>query len=171
MQPHTAPAARPALIHSLIVSLLATAALALLGVLAVRGVLPLTLDDDRPLGGWLRLWFQLTVVVGLVLPALALLLGWRRPAVRAALAPYLVTLLIQILTERVFSTLFFPLIVIPIGTLYTAYRLWQLWRAQRLVATTAIPPRWLRPLLWLLLAHWTINLVAVLLIGQWPRLL
>lgn len=122
--------------------------------------------------GILRTWMLLAVLLGLLLPGLALCL-WRDDAnVRAALLPSIIVLLVQTQIERVCAGRL-PLDVSPlIGVVYTGYRLWQLWDATRLfTATPTLSGPAHAAILGLLVAglvFWSANIVFLSVVGV-PR--
>ena len=70
-------------------------------------------------------------LVSLVLPVATLAVWGREEAVRRALVAYVVVLAAQITVEMVYSSLFFPDIVVFTGISFTSYRLVQLRGARR----------------------------------------
>ncbi len=115
----------------------ATAGIALVGWLALRGMLPV-FDGAGFVGtlsGWggsaLGAWMAAVALVSLGLPAITLAVWGRQAAVRRALLAYVVVLVVQISVEMIFSGVFFPDIVVLTGIAFTGYRLRQLRRARR----------------------------------------
>jgi hypothetical protein len=165
---------RPTLIALAVLSLLIVAS----GVLTNAGILPIAADTN-PLPQD-ELWFQLYfigfgVLIGLVLPVLVLASGRQYAAIRAAYGPYVLVLLVQLVSEALFSALFFQAILAITGIVYTAYRLWQVWQGIGLLRADSSVPQPLRKralgLLWLLLPAWAFNLVGVLLIYSLPLII
>lgn len=116
----------------------------------------------------------IAIFVGILLPRTAFFVWIRHPEPRKVLGFYLLVLSVQIVTEQVLSRALFPSIVVAIGTIYTAFRLWQLWQGQKLLATnsqTVVPHRKLMyVLLWLILLFWLSNLL-MLLVLPWRLIL
>lgn len=116
----------------------------------------------------------MAILVGLLLPGIAFLVWIRQKELREFLGFYLLVLIIQIVTEQVLSSVLFPSIVVVTGSIYTAFRVWQLWQGQQLMTTTAQPDTRIRTiigsLLWLLLLFWSSNLIMLLVIA-WPSIL
>jgi hypothetical protein len=120
----------------------------------------------------LRAWMLLAVLLGLLLPGLALCLWHDDPHVRAALLPSVIVLLVQTQIERACAGRL-PLDVSPlIGVVYTGYRLWQLWYATRLFAATPTPGGLMHAAILGLLAaglvFWSANVVFLSVVGV-PR--
>ncbi|WP_333325310.1 hypothetical protein [Microcoleus sp. Aus8_D1] len=87
---------------------------------------------------------------------------------------YLVVLIVQIAAEQILSRVLFPSLVVFSGTMYTAFRIWQLWQGQQLVTAMAQlnnhNPIVVSSLLWLLLLFWSSNLIVLFAVA-WPRIL
>ncbi len=106
----------------------ATAGIALVRWLALRGVLPVSDGAGfvGTLSGWsgsaLGAWMAAVALVSLGLPAITLAVwGWQ-VAVRRALLAYVVVLVVQISVEMIFSGVFFPDIVVLTGM---AFKTWK----------------------------------------------
>ena len=117
---------------------------------------------------FIQFWLRLAVVIGIVLPFIGLLLSLGDRQTRKIWGFYLLAIAFQIPTEILFSRLFFPSIVVIVGTLYTAFRLWQLWEGQKFIA--ANPNKFVKILLQIVLLFWSANAI-VLLTLNWPNLL
>ncbi|MBD2001106.1 hypothetical protein H6G00_31695 [Leptolyngbya sp. FACHB-541] len=117
----------------------------------------------------IRIWLQAAVVIGLILPGISFLAHLRRPRARSILGFYLLVLIIQIITEQILSGVFPSGLVLIIGSLYTAFRVWQLWQGQQLMRADAEKrsnrDRGLLGLLWLMLLFWSANLIVLGAIG------
>lgn len=155
---------------------LATLLILAVGWLTISGVLPMemVIDYSNSQSQFIRNWVKMAIFVGILLPVTAFLLWLGHPTPRRILGFYLLVLIIQIVTEQVLSGVLFSSIVVTIGTIYTAFRLWQLWQGQKLLAndTQAVVPyqKLLEVLLWLILLFWLSNLV-MLLVLPWPIIL
>ena len=116
----------------------------------------------------------MALVAGTLFPSIALLVWGRQQQPREILGSYLSVLLVQVATEAVFAQVFFSSITVIIGTVYTAFRIGQLWQSQQLLTTSAqlgSPSRQIfLALVWLLLIFWFLNLVMLLVVG-WPNIL
>lgn len=153
---------------------LATLTVAVVGLLVESGEVSWLSQGERPLQdlfpAWGRaafaLWMLLAVLLGLVLPSVALAVWRRDRAVRAALLPYVLLLMVQVPTELVAAEIFFPNIFAVVGLLYTSYRLWQLRRSERVLASAEGPGttgrRAARALVLSGLAFWMLNLTFLL---------
>jgi hypothetical protein len=141
-----------------------------------NGVLPVrrTLDYSKGELQFFQIWIAIALFVGVLLPGIAFLVFFRQPQLRKVLGFYLLVLIVQIAAEQILSSTLFPSIVVLIGTIYTAFRLWQLWQAQQIVAGTTQPEgfrlRFLNSLLWLMFLFWLSNLI-MLVILPWGKIL
>lgn len=147
----------------------------LVGWLTINGVLPIqqNIQFSATEQNFLRVWLGLAIAIGLILPSIAWLVWLKNPPARKILGFYLFVLLVQIVTEQVFSSIGSPSIVVTIGTIYTVFRLWQLWQGQQLTYKTAgdlLPPQLMNGLLWLLGLFWFSNLLMLLTLG-WSSIL
>ena len=157
----------------------ATVLLLLFGWSSVTRVLPINMDLSlAPISPaasrFVGLWIRMAMAVGILIPVLVILFFVRRSDVRTALGVYLFVLVFQIATEVSLSYLFFTSMAVPIGTVYTAFRLWQLWEAMKIIQRSdqlaATSRRIVVGLLMVLFGFWLINLIVVLIIIEWPRL-
>ncbi|KAM3096775.1 hypothetical protein ACKFKG_09835 [Phormidesmis sp. 146-35] len=121
---------------------------------------------------FVRVWIQIAIAVGLLLPSFAFATGWRSPERRTVFGFYLLVLVVQILTEQICSQIFSRSLLVMIGTLYTVFRLWQLWQGRQVLEMGAqrSSKRIVHSLLWLLLLFWTVNLIFLLVVG-WSNIL
>ncbi len=114
----------------------------------------------------------LIAAVSLVLPVAALAGFGRCGAVRRALLPYVLVLVVQILVEMSLSAAFVPNIVVLTGVVFTGYRIWRLFGARRDFAAAPPPSRSARvsvgAMLSLGLVLWAANLAFLLLVAL-PR--
>ena len=155
---------------------LATLLILLIGWLINARVLPVktVIDYSAWTTNFIQLWIWVAIVVGLLLPSIAFFVWLRHPEPRKILGFYLLVLLVQIITEKVFSSSLFPSLVVIIGTIYTVYRIWQLWQSQQAVNINTqlnrFSQRVFKSLLQLLLIFWSLNL-TVLLVLCFPAIL
>ncbi|KAM3110383.1 hypothetical protein [Phormidesmis sp. 146-33] len=121
---------------------------------------------------FVRVWIQIAIAVGLLLPSFAFATGWRSPERRTVFGFYLLVLVVQILTEQICSQFFSRSLLVIIGTLYTVFRLWQLWQGRQVLEMGAqrSSKRIVHSLLWLLLLFWTLNLIFLFVVG-WSNIL
>lgn len=123
---------------------------------------------------FIQLWIKIAVVIGVLLPGVAFFVWWRYPEPRKVMGFYLVVLIIQIVAESILSRVLFPSLVVVTGTVYTVFRIWQLWQGQQIVMAAAQTNNHnsiiFSSLLWLLLLFWSSNLI-VLFAVSWPSIL
>jgi hypothetical protein len=107
------------------------------------------------------------------MPAIAFFIWFNRPEFRKFLGFYLLVLIIQIVTEQIVSSLWFSSLVVTIGTIYTAFRVWQLWQAKQFaidIQRDRFTHKLMSGLLWLLILFWSSNLIMLLTLG-WSSIL
>ena len=160
-----------------ILSFIASATLLTLlsGWLIGANVLPIQtkLIHSEAEESFVQIWFQVALMIGLLLPGVAFLMWIRRPKTRTVFGFYLLVLGIQIVTEQICIRVFSSSLLVIVGTLYTGFRVWQLWQGQqvlRAIAQSRNRERVARGLLWLLLLFWSANLIVLLVTG-WLRIL
>ncbi|MEG3991561.1 hypothetical protein QUA13_31485 [Microcoleus sp. S28C3] len=126
-------------ILSFIVS--ATVLTLMIGWLMVANLLPIqaAIDYSEAERSFVQIWLQVAIVIGLLLPGIAFLVWIRHPNLRAVFGFYLLVLAIQIVSEQIFSRVFSSSILVIIGTLYTAFRVWQLWQSQHFLRSIGAP--------------------------------
>lgn len=109
----------------------------------------------------LTVWMFTALIITFVLPVGVLVVWWRDAHVRVLLAPYAILLLIQVPTEMISAQLFFSNIVIVIGFIYTLYRIYHLWYAQKLARqfawATPLRARVTTSIVWTGLCFWSCN--------------
>ncbi|HEY9623626.1 MAG TPA: hypothetical protein V6C78_24930 [Crinalium sp.] len=122
---------------------------------------------------FIRWWTVVAGVIGLVCPAIALIVYRHHSDIQLFWGIYLLVLIIQISTETGFSRLFSSSMVVPIGTVYTLFRLWQLWMGRSLLLANSSLENYSavfsNSLWWLSSLFWLSNLI-MLLVFAWPRI-
>lgn len=133
------------------------------GWLVKKGKLPLKRRIAFSEAQWqfMRVWVKVALVVGVILPSVMLVAFWQESILRLFFSYYLLAVAVQLASEASFSRWFCPSIVVIIGTLYTGFRIWQLWSGLQLVAYR-LP--WLG-LLWLVLLFWVANMIMLVTMG------
>ena len=155
---------------------LVTLIILLMGWLIMSDALPLSqvIHYSKPEANFIRLWVVIALVLGVLLPVIGFLIWIRDRDSKKVLGFYLLVLIVQILTEQILSSVWFPSIVVIVGTLYTIFRLWQLWQGQQLLTSTDQPGTGsrtiLRGLLGLMLLFWLSNIIMLLTVA-WPNIL
>lgn len=125
----------------------------------------------QPLPAWFKAWLSVVLVVGVLLPFLAILLWgvWQgNQSVLQALVPYFVMLGFQISFERVTLNRFQSCVWVMIPCLYLPYRIWQLHTGLTLLSFEG-ESIWVEILLLTEIALWIFNYGVHL--SQLPRLL
>ncbi|MEW6498664.1 MAG: hypothetical protein AB1589_40120 [Cyanobacteriota bacterium] len=138
---------------------IATLLSALFGWLVKKGALPLKPMMDFSSLQWqfMRVWVKVALGIGVILPLVMLVAFWDRSIPRQFFSCYLLAVAVQLACEVSFSRWLCKSVVVIIGTLYTGFRIWQLWSGLHLVA---YPMLWLG-LLWLVLLFWVANLIML----------
>jgi hypothetical protein len=125
----------------------------------------------QPLPAWFPFWLRTVLVVGIILPLLALV-WWgiieSSQGVLQALIPYFIMLFLQIISEIVTLRRFHSCIWIAIPCLYLPYRLWQLHQGLNLISNDS-KTVWMQWLLIIEMVLWIFNYGVHL--SQIPRLL
>ncbi|MCC5620550.1 hypothetical protein [Nostoc sp. CHAB 5715] len=109
---------------------LATLVVILVGWLTSIGILPISQMINYSDAGlrFIRVWILLAIAIGLIVPTITFVIWFKYPEIRKIFGFYLLVLIIQIVTEQIVSRVWLPSLVVIIGTLYTAFRVWQLWQ-------------------------------------------
>lgn len=107
---------------------------------------------------FLRVWVKVALGIGAIVPLIIFMALWHELSVRQFLLGYLAVLVVQLASEASFSRWIVPSVVVPIGTIYTSFRIWQLWEGLHLIDDTQ---PWLG-LLWMILLFWIANLIMLL---------
>jgi hypothetical protein len=107
---------------------------------------------------FMRVWVKIALGIGVIVPLVMLIILWDTPIVRQFLGSYLGVVAVQLFCEVSFSRWFVKSIVVIIGTIYTSFRLWQLWEGLHLTNYTQLE----LGLLWLVLLFWVANLIMLL---------
>lgn len=153
-----------------------TVLLLALNWLILSDTLPIekTIDYSALQANFIQIWIKLAAFIGLLLPIIAFFVWWRYLDRRKILGFYLVVLIVQIAVEMIVSRVLFPSLVVMSGTIYTAFRIWQLWQGQQLVKAEVqinnYPSTIFSSLLWLLLLFWSSNLIVLFTVA-WPTIL
>ena len=159
---------------SLAFVVLATLIMIFVGWLISNGLLPVRQTIEHSEAGlkFIQVWMQLAIAIGLVLPTIAFIAWFKRPKIRKIFGSYLLLIVIQIVTEQIVSEVWLSSLVVVIGTLYTAFRVWQLWQGLQLIRTTKKRSQYrlVSSVLWLLLLFWSSNLIVLFTIA-WPSVL
>ena len=115
---------------------------------------------------FLKVWVKIALALGLVIPVIMLTVFWNESIVRIFFSCYLFALVIQLISETVFSRALCKSVVVIIGTLYTGFRIWQLWIGLHLIS---YPQPWL-VLFWLVFLFWVANMIMLITIAI-PKIL
>ena len=106
---------------------------------------------------FIRVWAKVAGLIGIIIPLVMWILFWNEPIVRVFFSCYLLAVVVQLASETGLSRTLCKSVVVIIGTLYTGFRIWQLWSGLHLIT---YPQPWLG-LLWLILLFWVANLIML----------
>lgn len=106
---------------------------------------------------FMKVWVNVALAIGVIIPVIMWIVFWNTPILRQFFSCYLLAVVVQLACEISFSRTFCKSVVVMIGTLYTGFRIWQLWSGLQLV-TYSQP--WLG-LLWLVLLFWVANMIML----------
>ncbi|MEO1519940.1 MAG: hypothetical protein AAFU78_04095 [Cyanobacteria bacterium J06633_2] len=152
---------------------IAIASVIILAIAVLHGLnrLPLNLDSRGSLSVMPSGWHQFVAIAALILPIAVWVVQRHNPAIRLVLSGYLMVLLAQIITELVLLQRFSRGMSVVIGTVYSAFRLVQLWQGQQIIALAKLNQSlWIRVVLWMLFLIWSVNLIQFL-VFRWPIML
>lgn len=140
--------------------IIATLLTVILGVLIKQSILPLEpiMAYSEAQLQFLNIWVNVALLIGVIIPLGLLIKFWNQPISRQFLSYYLIVVFVQLASEVIFNRLLCKSIVIIIGTLYTGFRIWQLWAG---IHTVTYSQPWLS-LLWLVLGFWIANIIMLL---------
>ena len=123
------------------------------GKLPFRSVMAFN-DTQRQ---FIKVWAGIALLIGVIIPFVMLVVFWHEPVLRQFFNCYLVTVVVQLASEIGLSRIYVKSVVVIIGTLYTGFRIWQLWWGLHL-ATYSQP--WFL-LLWLVWLFWVANIIML----------
>lgn len=106
---------------------------------------------------FMKVWVNVALLLGVILPTVLWLVFWHEPVLRSFFGCYLLVVAIQLISEIGFSRIYVKSVVVIIGTLYTGFRIWQLWVGLHQIT---YPQPWLN-LLWLVLLFWVANIIML----------
>ena len=111
-------------------------------------------------GQWkfMRIWVKIALVLGIILPTILLAKFWYQTEMRQFWGVYLLIVAIQLISEVSLSNYLVKSIVVPIGTIYTSFRLWELVDAWQNFSFSGL---WL-VLFVSIIFFWTANLIMLL---------
>lgn len=107
---------------------------------------------------FMRVWVKVALGIGAIVPLVILIALWNELSVRQFLLGYLGVLVVQLASEASLSRWLVPSVVVSIGSIYTSFRIWQLWEGLKIIDYTQ---PWLC-LLWLVLLFWIANIVMLI---------
>ena len=107
---------------------------------------------------FIKIWARIAALIGIIVPIIMWLVFWNEPTVRIFFSCYLVAVVVQLASEICFSRAFCKSVVVIIGTLYTGFRIWQLWWG---LHSLAYSQPW-QALLWLVFIFWVANIIMLI---------
>lgn len=138
----------------------ATLSSILIGWLIKTGNLPLKTMMAYSEGQlrFMRVWVKIALIIGVIVPLALLITSWSNLIIRQFLVSYIVVVIVQLACEATFSRWLVKSVVVVIGTIYTIFRLWQLWSG--LYLTSYNQPE--LGLLWLVMSFWIANIIMLI---------
>ena len=129
------------------------------GWLVKKGKLPLNsvMAYNDAQFQFIKVWAKVAGLIGIIIPVVMWIVFWNEPIVRVFFSCYLLAVVVQLASEIGFSRTLCKSVVVIIGTLYTGFRIWQLWLGLHLI-TYSQP--WLA-LLWLVWLFWVANMIML----------
>lgn len=106
---------------------------------------------------FIKVWAKIALLVGVIVPIVMWIIFWEQPVLRTFFSYYLLVVAVQLASEISFSRIYVKSVVVIIGTLYTGFRLWQLWAG---LHSFNYPQPWLS-LLWLVFIFWVANIIML----------
>jgi hypothetical protein len=139
---------------------IATAVSTIYGWLVKKGKLPFKSDMNYTDAQFqfMKVWVKIALILGVIIPVILWLVFWDQAVARQFFSCYLLAVVVQLASERSFKSIFCPSVVVIIGTLYTGFRIWQLWSGLHLIT---YPMPWLG-LLWLVFFFWVANMIMLI---------
>jgi hypothetical protein len=110
---------------------------------------------------FMKVWVNVALLLGVIVPVVMLIVFWNESILRIFFSYYLLVVVVQLASEIGFSRTLCKSVVVIIGTLYTGFRIWQLWTGLYLVT---YPQPWLI-LLWLVFLFWVANMIMLTTMG------
>ncbi|NES65986.1 MAG: hypothetical protein F6K24_12355 [Okeania sp. SIO2D1] len=131
-----------------------------IGVLINKSILPLKslMAYSEVQLQFIKVWVNIALFIGVIIPIILLIFLRIQPIQSRFLSYYLIVVFVQLAREIVFSRWLCKSVVVIIGTIYTGFRIWQLWSG---IHATIYSQPWLS-LLWLVLIFWIANIVMLL---------
>ncbi|BDA71717.1 hypothetical protein CAL7716_058830 [Calothrix sp. PCC 7716] len=138
----------------------ATLSSILIGWLIKTGSLPLKTMmaySEKQLQ-FIRVWVKIALAIGVIVPFVLLITLWSNSIARQFLASYLAVVIVQLTCEASFSRWLVKSVVVVIGTIYTIFRLWQVWEGLHLTSYSQLE----LGLLWLVMLFWIANIIMLI---------
>ena len=110
---------------------------------------------------FIKVWALIAGLLGIILTVVMWIVFWNESILRTFFSCYLFAVVVQLASEISFSRTLCKSVVVIIGTLYTGFRIWQLWAGLHLIT---YPQPWLG-LLWLVLLFWVANMIMLTLMA------
>ena len=107
---------------------------------------------------FMKIWVNVALVVGIIIPAIMSFFFWHTPIINQFFACYLLVVIVQLGSEIGLSRILCKSVVVIIGTLYTAFRIWQLGAGLELMSDRQPGLSFL----WLVLLFWVANLIMLI---------
>ena len=106
---------------------------------------------------FMKVWVNIALLLGVILPSILWIFFWDIATLRNFFSCYLFVVAVQLICETYFSRLLCKSVVVIIGTLYTGFRIWQLWTGLQFYSYSQ---PWLS-LYWLVVFFWIANMIML----------
>ena len=110
---------------------------------------------------FIKVWINIALLFGIIIPIVIWIALWDTPIVRAFFHYYLFAVAVQLASERILNRTLCTSAVVISGTLYTGFRIWQLWSGLNLIT---YPQPWLL-LFWSVLLFWVANMIMLITVA------
>ena len=110
---------------------------------------------------FMKVWVNIALLLGIIIPLILWAVFWQELIVRNFFSCYLVAVAIQLASEISLSRILCKSVVVIVGTLYTGFRIWQLWFGLDL----AIYSQPWSSLLWSVVFFWIANMIMLITVA------
>mgnify|MGYP001804280352 CR=1 FL=1 len=107
---------------------------------------------------FIKVWVNIALLIGVIIPLVMLITFWGQPIQNQFFSYYLIVVFVQLTGEIVLSRWLCKSVVVIVGTIYTVFRIWQLW--SDIHGATYSQPR--LSLLWQDWIFWVANIIMML---------
>ena len=110
---------------------------------------------------FIKAWINVALLLGIIIPIVIWIALWDITSVRTFFHYYLFAVAVQLASERILNLTLCTSAVVISGTLYTGFRIWQLWSG---LHSSAYQQPWLL-LFWSVLLFWVANMIMLITVA------